>query len=389
MADIAAERGTAPFDTLLDIVLADDLRTVLWPNTDDGDEATWEMRGRDLERPARHGRRLRRRRAPRPHVRLELPDRSSSATACAGRKLVPVEKAVHMLTAQPAQLFGLRDRGLVREGYVADLVRVRSRDGRLRAGPPGPRPARWTPLASTPARTGSSRVLVNGVETIRDGAPTGALPGALLRSGRDTASVIPPRPEPRAPASPSSLPPVTPDPNDPVAGRRGATCAGPPGVDRDQPDVPADSPSPTRWIKEAVVVVVVAVLVAVLLRAFVVQTFFIPSGSMEPTLQIGDRILVNKLSYDLHGVDRGDIVVFSRPPTENCGGPEVNDLVKRVIGLPGDVISLTNGYVYVDGKQPRRVAGSPPPSRASPWPGRPATARTWPVPTGSRPTTTS
>ena len=97
--------------------------------------------------------------------------------------------------------------------------------------------------------------------------------------------------------------------------------------------------------------VVVAVLVAVLLRAFVVQTFFIPSGSMEPTLQIGDRILVNKLSYHLHGVDRGNIVVFSRPPTENCGGPEVNDLVKRVIGLPGDVVSLTNGYVYVDGKK--------------------------------------
>ncbi len=96
---------------------------------------------------------------------------------------------------------------------------------------------------------------------------------------------------------------------------------------------------------------VVAVLVAVLLRAFVVQTFFIPSGSMEPTLQIGDRILVNKLSYHLHGVDRGDIVVFSRPPTENCGGPEVNDLVKRVIGLPGDVISLSNGYVYIDGKR--------------------------------------
>ena len=95
----------------------------------------------------------------------------------------------------------------------------------------------------------------------------------------------------------------------------------------------------------------VAVLVAVLLRAFVVQTFFIPSGSMEPTLQIGDRILVNKLSYHLHGVDRGDIVVFSRPPTENCGGPEVNDLVKRVIGLPGDVVSLSGGYVYIDGKR--------------------------------------
>jgi signal peptidase I len=97
--------------------------------------------------------------------------------------------------------------------------------------------------------------------------------------------------------------------------------------------------------------VVVAVLVAVLLRAFVVQTFYIPSGSMEPTLQVGDRILVDKLSYHLHGVDRGDIVVFSRPPAEDCGGPEVNDLVKRVVGLPGDMISLSGGFVYIDGKR--------------------------------------
>ena len=100
--------------------------------------------------------------------------------------------------------------------------------------------------------------------------------------------------------------------------------------------------------------VVVAVLVAVLLRAFVVQTFYIPSGSMEPTLQIGDRILVNKLSYHLHGVDRGDIVVFSRPPAENCGGPEVNDLVKRVIGLPGDVISLSDRLRLHRREAPRR-----------------------------------
>jgi signal peptidase I len=143
---------------------------------------------------------------------------------------------------------------------------------------------------------------------------------------------------------------VTPDPNDPALAVEEPPTTGPPGVDI-PPDAPPDNPSPTRWIKEAAVVVVVAVLVAVLLRAFVVQTFFIPSGSMEPTLQIGDRILVNKLSYHFHGVDRGNIVVFSRPPTENCGGPEVNDLVKRVIGLPGDVISLSNGYVYVDGKK--------------------------------------
>ncbi len=109
--------------------------------------------------------------------------------------------------------------------------------------------------------------------------------------------------------------------------------------------------SSSRWLREGIVVVVVAVLVAVLLRAFVVQTFYIPSGSMEPTLQIGDRILVNKLSYDLHSVDRGNIVVFSRPPAEDCGGPEVNDLVKRVIGLPGEVVSLSGGHVYINGKR--------------------------------------
>jgi signal peptidase I len=137
-------------------------------------------------------------------------------------------------------------------------------------------------------------------------------------------------------------------PNGPVGpggpgGQNGST--GPSGARH------AGQRSNSRWIREGVIVVVIAVLVAVLLRAFVVQTFFIPSGSMEPTLQVGDRILVNKLSYDLHGVDRGDIVVFSRPPAENCGGPEVNDLVKRVIGLPGETISLAKGYVYIDGKR--------------------------------------
>ena len=134
--------------------------------------------------------------------------------------------------------------------------------------------------------------------------------------------------------------------------------AGPPSG----PDLPTSSGSPSRgprharptsgrWLREAVVIVVVAVLVAVLLRTFVVQTFFIPSGSMEPTLHVGDRIIVDKLSYDLHGVHRGDIVVFSRPPAENCGGTQVNDLVKRVIGMPGDVLSVSGGYVYVGGQR--------------------------------------
>jgi signal peptidase I len=143
---------------------------------------------------------------------------------------------------------------------------------------------------------------------------------------------------------------VTPEAKEPVVALDEPPSGGPSAVATAPTASPA-KPRPTRWITEAVIVVVAAVLVAVLLRAFVVQTFFIPSGSMEPTLQIGDRILVNKLSYHLHGVQRGDIVVFSRPPTENCGGPEVNDLVKRVIGLPGDVISASGGYVYIDGKR--------------------------------------
>jgi signal peptidase I len=164
---------------------------------------------------------------------------------------------------------------------------------------------------------------------------------------------------------------VTPEPDDPAiavdeppAGRSdtlattggggsgsGADGAGPPDVPSADGPVAPDTPRTSRWLREAIVVVVIAVLVAVLLRTFVVQTFFIPSGSMEPTLQVGDRILVNKLSYHLHGVGRGDIVVFSRPPAENCGGPEVNDLVKRVVGLPGETLTLSGGSVYVDGRR--------------------------------------
>lgn len=88
---------------------------------------------------------------------------------------------------------------------------------------------------------------------------------------------------------------------------------------------------------------------AVGVRTYVAQTFFIPSVSMQPTLLVGDRILVDKLSYRLHGVGRGDIVVFATPPKEQTD-PAIKDLVKRVIGLPGDVISSSGGRVYIDGK---------------------------------------
>src|SRR6202789_4616696 len=123
----------------------------------------------------------------------------------------------------------------------------------------------------------------------------------------------------------------------------GSRDEGTPDEAHDEGEPPKDRPPSARWIVELVGVVVVAILVAVLLRTFVVATYSIPSGSMEPTLQIGDRIVVNKLSYHLHGVDRTNIVVFRTPPTENCAGPPVSDLVKRVIGLPGETISLADG----------------------------------------------
>jgi len=69
------------------------------------------------------------------------------------------------------------------------------------------------------------------------------------------------------------------------------------------------------------------------MRTYAFQTFYIPSGSMEPTLQIGDRIVVNKLAVTFGTINVGDIVVFKAPPAENCGEP-VTDLVKRVIGIP-------------------------------------------------------
>ncbi len=133
------------------------------------------------------------------------------------------------------------------------------------------------------------------------------------------------------------------------------------------PDAPAKERS-NRWVLELIGVIAAAVVIAILVRTFVVATYSIPSASMTPTLQVGDRILVDKLSYHLHGVDRSNIIVFSTPPTENCAGPPVADLVKRVIGLPGDTVSLSNGRVSIDGRvQPEPWL--PPPVRTQTTPG--------------------
>jgi signal peptidase I len=105
--------------------------------------------------------------------------------------------------------------------------------------------------------------------------------------------------------------------------------------------------SGTRQAIEWVVLIGAALAIALLLRTFLFQAFYIPSASMEPTLNIDDRVLVNKLSYKLHDVHRGDIVVFEKPPQETS---DIDDLVKRVIGLPGETVEGRDGHVYVDGK---------------------------------------
>ncbi len=94
------------------------------------------------------------------------------------------------------------------------------------------------------------------------------------------------------------------------------------------------------------VLIVFALVSAYLIRAYVVQTFFIPSGSMHETLLEGDRVLVNKVSYHLHDVHRGDVVVFRRPPDFPV---EEDDLIKRVVALPGETVEGRGGKVYVDG----------------------------------------
>jgi len=112
------------------------------------------------------------------------------------------------------------------------------------------------------------------------------------------------------------------------------------------------SSGPWRSVVEWGIVGLVAVVLAVGIRAFLFQTFYIPSGSMEPTLQIGDRVLVNKLSYDLHDLHRGDIVVFTSGPNTEWHRAGIEDLVKRVIALPGETITQCDGEnVCIDGKR--------------------------------------
>lgn len=125
-----------------------------------------------------------------------------------------------------------------------------------------------------------------------------------------------------------------------------------PGAER--PDSVEAGPEPHRGMSrsarsaiEWVAVIVGALVVALLIKTFLIQAFYIPSESMDPTLQVGDRVLVNKLSYTRSGPDRGDIVVFSRPGGPGSDG--IADLIKRVVAVGGDTVEGREGSVWIDG----------------------------------------
>ena len=107
-----------------------------------------------------------------------------------------------------------------------------------------------------------------------------------------------------------------------------------------------------RVVAEWTIVVAVAVLFALGVRTFAFEAFSVPSGSMEPTLEIGDRILVQKVFFNWHDLHEGAIVVFARPPADTmCVVAGQNDLVKRVIALPGQSVYSLGNDVFVDGRE--------------------------------------
>ena len=188
VADIAAERGTGHFDTLIDIVLADELRTVLWPAPTDDDDESWRLRAEAWQ--SEHtllggsdaGAHLDRM-CGAPYTTAFLGD------CLRGRRLASLETAIGMLTDAPARLFGLRERGRIQQGWHADLVvfdpdTIDSAAMHMVGDLPGGSARLFAEAV------GVDHVLVNGQPIVSGGRATDARPGTLLRSGRDTETVL-------------------------------------------------------------------------------------------------------------------------------------------------------------------------------------------------------
>lgn len=192
VSDIARERGVRDFFALLDIAIADDLRTVLWPGPTDDDPESWRLRaeawdsGYTMIGGSDAGAHLDRM-CGAPYTTEWLGD------CIRGKQLTTLEKAVRHLTDVPARLFGLTDRGRIAEGWIADVVvfdpnTIDSGEVELVNDLPGGTSRLYADAI------GIEKVFVNGRLTVDGGKPTGDLPGIVLRSGRDTETVAVPGP---------------------------------------------------------------------------------------------------------------------------------------------------------------------------------------------------
>ena len=184
VGDIASERNQNPFDTLVDVALADDLRTTFRMGASDATDADWIARAEVWEDP----RTVVGASDAGAHLDMIAAFRYSTGfleDAVRKRQLLSLERAVQLLTSAPARLYGLRDRGILREGAHADLLvldenSVGSQAVNTRFDLPGGAGRLYAEAE------GIDHVFVSGTEIVADGAFTGVRPGRVLRSGRDT-----------------------------------------------------------------------------------------------------------------------------------------------------------------------------------------------------------